>query len=95
MIAANCQIFDANGHALSFEDVANRINSQGEGKPIVIQDNVWICANSVVLPGVTIGEGSVVSVNSVVAVDIPPMSLARGNPATVVKRFPQGTPGRR
>jgi len=61
LIAANCQILDANGHDLSFDNVANRINTKGEAKPVVIQDNVWICANSIVLPGVTIGEGSVVS----------------------------------
>jgi acetyltransferase-like isoleucine patch superfamily enzyme len=89
LIAANCQIFDANGHDLSFENVANRINTNGETRPVVIKDNVWLCVNSVVLPGVTIGEGSVISANSVVADDIPPMSLARGNPAAVIKDFRQ------
>lgn len=89
LIAANCHIFDANGHDLSFENVAYRINTKGEAKPIVIQDNVWVCANSVILPGVTIGEGSVISINSVVRSDIPARSLVMGNPAVVVRDFLQ------
>ena len=85
LIAANCQIFDGNGHATSFDDVENRINTKGGSRPVCIKDNVWLGVNVVVLPGVTIGEGSIVSANSVVTKDIPAMSVVRGNPATVVK----------
>ncbi len=49
--------------------------------PIVIGDDVWIAHGAIVEPGVTIGEGSVVSAGSVVAADVPPWSLAVGNPA--------------
>jgi acetyltransferase-like isoleucine patch superfamily enzyme len=87
LIAANCQIFDGNGHDTSFPNVENRINTTGASKPIVIEDNVWIGANSVVLPGVTIGQGSVISVNSVVTKDIPPMVIAGGNPAVIIKNY--------
>jgi acetyltransferase-like isoleucine patch superfamily enzyme len=86
LIAANCQIFDNNGHDLSFSNVENRINTKGASKPIIIEDDVWIGANSVILPGVTIGKGSVVSANSVVTQDIPPMVVAQGNPAIILKR---------
>lgn len=56
--------------------------------PIVIEDDVWIGSNSVVLSGVTIGRGSVVGAGSVVVKDIPPYSIAAGNPARVLrKRF--------
>ena len=85
LIAANCQIFDGNGHDLSFSNVENRVNTRGGSKPIVIEDNVWIGANSIVLPGVTIGQGSVISANSVVTKNIPPMTIAGGNPAIVIK----------
>ena len=85
LIAANCHIFDGNGHALSFPDVENRIHTTGDTKAVVIEDNVWIGIGCVVLPGVTIGNGSVIGANSVVARDIPPMTVASGNPAVVVK----------
>jgi acetyltransferase-like isoleucine patch superfamily enzyme len=86
LIAANCQIIDSNGHELSFDDVSNRINTVGKAKPIKICDNVWIGANSIILPGVTIGKGSIISANSVVNSDIPEMVIAAGNPAIVIKK---------
>jgi acetyltransferase-like isoleucine patch superfamily enzyme len=87
LIAANCQIIDGNGHDLSFPDVDNRINTRGSSKPVKIEDSVWLGANVIVLPGVTIGKGSVISANSVVSKDIPPMALAAGNPAVVLKQY--------
>jgi maltose O-acetyltransferase len=52
---------------------------------IIVEDNCWICANSIILPGVTIGKGSVIGAGSVVTNDIPPNSVAVGNPARVIK----------
>jgi len=85
LIAANCQIIDGNGHDLSFPNVEERINTTGTSNPVIIEDNVWIGANSIVLPGVTIGRGSVISANSVVVKDIPEMVVAGGNPAIIIK----------
>lgn len=87
LIAANCQIFDGNGHDISFPDVDSRIDTKGESKSIMIEDSVWVGANSIVLPGVTIGRGSVISANSVVTKDIPPMVVAGGNPAIIIKDY--------
>ncbi len=87
LIAANCQIIDGSGHDISFPNVENRINTKGTSKPVIIEDNVWIGANSIVLPGVTIGRGSVISANSVVVKDIPPMVIAGGNPAIIIKKY--------
>jgi acetyltransferase-like isoleucine patch superfamily enzyme len=84
LIAANCQIMDNSGHDLSFDNVENRINTGGSTKPVAIEDNVWIGANSIILPGVKIGAGSVISAGSVVSRNIPPMVIAMGNPAVVV-----------
>jgi len=89
LIAANCQIIEGHGHDLSFPNVENRINTKGMDniKPIIIEDNVWICANSIILPGVRIGNGSIITANSVVNKDIPSMVIAGGNPAVIIKRF--------
>lgn len=87
LIAANCQIMDGSGHDLSMENVENRINTIGDAKEVIIEDNVWIGANSIVMPGVTIGYGSVIAAGSVVVKDIPPMCLAGGNPAKVIKIY--------
>ena len=57
------------------------------GKPITIGDDVWIGAGVIVLPGVNIGNGSVIGAGSVVVKDIPENSLAVGNPAKVIKTF--------
>lgn len=83
LIAANCQIMDGNGHDLSFSNPEGRINTTGGSRPVVVEDNVWIGMNCVVLPGVTIGRGAVISACSVVSRDVPPNVVASGNPALV------------
>ncbi|NEA38535.1 sugar O-acetyltransferase [Streptomyces sp. SID11385] len=54
-------------------------------RPITIGDNVWLGGGVLVLPGVTIGENSVVGAGSVVTKDIPSNTVAVGNPARVVR----------
>ncbi len=68
--------------------------------PVVIGDDVWIAHGASVEPGVSIGDGSIVSAGSVVTSDIPPESIAIGNPATtlpiqVMRRDKLGTFSRR
>lgn len=55
--------------------------------PVIIGDNCWIGANSIILPGVTIGDCSVVAAGSVVTKDVPPGVLVAGNPAVVKKKL--------
>ena len=55
--------------------------------PICIQDNVWIGFEVCILPGVTIGEGSVVGARSVVVDDVPAYTIVAGNPARVVRQI--------
>jgi len=72
----------------NFEDVNTPIDLQGVStSPIVIEDDVWIGANAVILPGVTIGKHCVVAAGSVVGKSIPPYSVCAGIPARVVKQY--------
>ena len=56
-------------------------------KPVVIEDNVWLGEFVSVLPGVTIGKGSIVGANSVVSKNLPPYVIAVGTPAKPIKKF--------
>jgi acetyltransferase-like isoleucine patch superfamily enzyme len=57
--------------------------------PVVIGDKVWIGFNAIVLKGVHVGEGAVIAAGSVVTKDVPPFTVAAGNPARVVKKLKQ------
>jgi len=70
--------FYASGHDI------NRL-SQLVGGDIVIGNHVWIGANVIVLPSVSVGENCVIGAGSVVATSIPPNSVAAGNPARIIK----------
>ncbi len=54
-------------------------------KPVRIGDEVWIGGGAILLPGVTIGKGSVIGAGAVVTKDIPPYTVAVGNPARVLR----------
>lgn len=57
---------------------------------IVVGNDVWIGRESVILPGVHIGDGAIIAARSVVAKDVPPYTVAGGNPVRVLKqRFPE------
>lgn len=66
-------------------DLAERVLPIATGNPIVIGDNVWIGANSVILDGVTIGDRSIIGAGSIVTKDIPCDCVAVGNPCRVIK----------
>jgi carbonic anhydrase/acetyltransferase-like protein (isoleucine patch superfamily) len=58
-----------------------------EAKPITIERNVWIGFDTCVLPGVTIGEGSIVGARSVVTTNVPPFTIVGGNPARIIREI--------
>jgi maltose O-acetyltransferase len=74
----------------SFVRVADR-DARRAG-PVIIEDDVWLAHGVIVDPGVTIGAGSVVSAGSVVTQDVPPGSLASGNPAQCAPLAAGGRP---
>ncbi len=72
----------------NYQDIKTPIHKQGVSTaPIIIEDECWIGANVVVLPGVTIGKHSVVAAGSIVTKDIPSYSVAAGNPARIIKKY--------
>ena len=71
-----------------YEDINLPIHKQPVSTaPIFIEDDSWIGANAVVTAGVTIGKHCVVAAGAVVTKDIPPFSIAVGNPARVIKQY--------
>jgi len=72
--------------AIKVIPVQRRLYSKG---PVVIKDNVWIGESVAIMPGVTIGENSIIGANSVVTNDVPENSVAAGVPAKVIKRLTQ------
>lgn len=80
------------------EAVATRekrvFSSLAPSKPIRIERNVWIGFESCILPGVTIGEGSIVGARSVVVENVPPFTIVAGNPARIIRRIEPDEPDR-
>lgn len=76
------------------KDVSNKIKDELDirheyDKDIVVEEDVWIGAKAVLLSGVTLGRGCIIGAGSVVRNNIPPYSIAIGNPARVVAfKFP-------
>lgn len=72
----------------NYQDINRTIHEQGVSTALVIiEDDVWIGANSVITAGVTIGTHSVVAAGSVVTKSIPPYSVWAGNPARPIKQY--------
>jgi acetyltransferase-like isoleucine patch superfamily enzyme len=83
MIAKDTSIFASN-HIISnpLEGYRSEL-----GKSIVIENDVWIGANSIITAGVRIGQYSIIGAGAVVTINIPEFSMAVGNPARVIKKF--------
>ena len=84
LMGPGVRIFSSN-HGMSRTDIPMNIQEIKE-KDIVIGDDVWIGANSVVVAGVKIGKGSVIAAGSVVTKDIPEYIIAGGIPAKPLKK---------
>ena len=72
----------------NFDDSEKRIDQQGiSTKEVVLEDDIWVGANAVILPGVTIGKHAVVAAGAIVTKDVPPHSLVAGVPAKVIRQI--------
>ena len=84
-IAPDCGFYTA-GHPF---DIEQRNSGLEYAFPIHVGNNVWIGGHTTVLPGVTIGDGTVIGAGSVVTRDIPSDSFAAGNPCRVIRPITQ------
>ncbi|MEH2319923.1 acyltransferase [Nostoc sp.] len=98
LISWGTTIVDHNSHAISFsyreKDAINWLAGKKDWSyvkilPVKICNKVWIGFNSIILKGVTIGEGAVVGAGSVVTKDVPPWTIVAGNPAQVIREIPE------
>ena len=80
LCGVNSIITDTDWHGI---DPSER--DEARSAPISIEDDVWIGEGAIVLKGVTIGHGTVVAAGSVVTRSLPPMVLAGGNPAAIIR----------
>lgn len=83
LIGPNCGFYTA-GHPV---DVNLRNSGLEYAKPITVGNNVWFGGNVVVLPGVTIGNNTIIGAGSVVTKDIPSNVIAVGNPCKIIKNI--------
>lgn len=78
-------------HSLALERAASgrtrHLPPISEPRPVSIGDAAWIGFGSVILPGITVGSGSVVGSKSVVTTDVPPFTIVAGNPARVIRQI--------
>lgn len=85
-IGACVLITDTDAHPLDY--LARRTSNEGtKSAPIIIEDDVWVEAHSIILKGVTIGARSIIGAGSVVTKSIPADCVAAGNPCKVIKKL--------
>lgn len=97
LVSHNCNVFDNNTHSLNaikrheqFKEIIEKGHPKNidlNEKSVIIKDDVWIGVGSIILKGVTIGEGAVVAAGSVVTKDVKPYTLVAGNPAIFIKKL--------
>lgn len=76
------------GHDYS-DPALTLIDQRTVSAPVVINDDVWIGARALILPGVTVGTRAVIAAGSVVTRDVPSGTIVAGNPARTIKSIPQ------
>ena len=72
-------------HAFDRTDIPMNLQGFAPEKPVVIEDDVWIGARVIILPGVHIGTGAVLGAGAVVTKDVPDYAVVGGNPARILK----------
>lgn len=102
LISWGVTIVDNNSHALSADDRADDVTQWALAQkdwskvaiaPTILKRGCWLGFNSIILKGVTVGDGAVVGAGSVVTKDVPPHTVVVGNPARVVRHLKSNNTG--
>ena len=99
LISHGVDIHDTDSHPLAWkdrrEDAAGILHAgryvsptKTVSRPIVIEDDVWICFKATILKGVTVGRGAIVAAGAVVTKDVPAGVIVGGNPAKIIAKLP-------
>lgn len=86
-IARGCYISD-HSHGFSDPDLPIRDQPIDRVAPVLIRRGAWLGQNVVILPGVTVGRGSVIGAGSVVRSDVPDRTVVAGSPARIIRELP-------
>lgn len=86
MIGGSCKIYDTDFHSIQFNKRIDKCDNDIKTSPIIIKKNCFIGAHSIILKGVTIGEGSVIGAGSVITKDVPSNEVWAGNPAKYIRK---------
>ena len=84
MVAPNC-VLTGGGHGIQLGKGPMIFQECPPHQPVRIGNDVWIGANSVILPGSTVGNGAVIAAGSVVKMNVPDFAIVGGNPAKIIK----------
>jgi acetyltransferase-like isoleucine patch superfamily enzyme len=96
LISWGCVIADHNSHSVKFSERKDDVTEWYNGrknwthvtdKAIQIKNKAWVGMHSIILKGVTVGEGAIVGAGSVVTKDVPSWSIVAGNPARVIREL--------
>jgi|AP45_3_1055517.scaffolds.fasta_scaffold51116_2 acetyltransferase-like isoleucine patch superfamily enzyme len=85
-VGSGVSISDNPGHPEDPVERRSRPVDKADVRPVVIEDDVWLCTHAKIMPGVRIGKGAIVAAGAIVTRDVPPMTIVAGAPARVVRR---------
>jgi len=97
LVSWGCTILDHNSHSTVWRDRAKDVKEWYRGRkdwsnvvslPVKLGNKCWVGMHSIILKGVEVGEGAIVAAGSIVTKDIPPWTIAGGNPARVIREIP-------
>ena len=86
LVARNVSFVGRNDHRFDVKDKTIWDSGRGESSIIKIGNDVWIGHGSILLSGITVGDGAIIAAGSVVVKDVEPYTIVGGNPAIMIKK---------